>query len=51
MSWTRKRRSKKDRPLLNCTLPSFHADASASIFTKDYKSVPVADKGWKEGEP
>lgn len=22
----------------------------ASIFTKDYKSVPVADKGWKEGE-
>ena len=23
----------------------------ASIFTKDYKSVPVADKGWKEGEP
>ncbi|ORX40585.1 DNA ligase [Kockovaella imperatae] len=23
----------------------------ASIFTKDHKSVPVADKGWKEGEP
>lgn len=27
-----------------------YADDSASIFTKDYKSVPVADKGWKEGE-
>lgn len=23
----------------------------ASIFTKNNKSVPVADKGWKEGEP
>nr|ODN91782.1 DNA ligase 1 [Cryptococcus depauperatus CBS 7841] len=23
----------------------------ASIFTKNHKSVPVADKGWKEGEP
>ena len=26
------------------------AKISASIFTKDYKSVPVADQGWKEGE-
>jgi DNA ligase-1 len=25
--------------------------ARASIFTKNYSSVPVADKGWKEGEP
>lgn len=22
----------------------------ASIFTKNQKSVPVADKGWKDGE-
>lgn len=26
------------------------ASKLASIFTKNYKSVPVADKGWKEGE-
>ncbi|GFZ48718.1 DNA ligase 1 [Saitozyma sp. JCM 24511] len=27
------------------------ASKLASIFTKNYSSVPVADKGWKEGEP
>ncbi len=26
------------------------ANYSASIFTKNHKEVPVADKGWKEGE-
>lgn len=28
-----------------------HAEIRASIFTKNHKSVSVADKGWKEGEP
>ena len=28
-----------------------NADPSASIFTRNHKEVPVADKGWKEGEP
>lgn len=35
---------------MSCTETS-RTDDSASIFTKKAAPVPVADKGWKEGEP
>jgi hypothetical protein len=48
----KRNRSRKEKRLSSCESDQgIWLNASASIFTKDFKAIASSVSGWKEGEP